>query len=163
EPQVPFASLTMLLGYVLGPLAGIVAGTLVYLVVGWAGCYLYSGLWLEQPRARALAASLFIGNGFFICRISHGHLDFMPFLALPLQPAPDRVRGRLWTGRAPGRRVPVADALGPSRFPTPDRRHLHGTLVATVVHVDSHARQDPAGKRHRHRAQRIHRTVSRSP
>jgi hypothetical protein len=84
EPQVPFVSLTMLLSYVLGPLTGIVAGTLLYLVIGWLGGYLYSGLWLQEQRARLLAASLFIGNGFFICRIAHGHLDFTPFLALPL-------------------------------------------------------------------------------
>jgi hypothetical protein len=48
------------------------------------GGYLYSGLWFADRTRRALAASLFIGNGFFICRLVHGHLDFMPFLALPL-------------------------------------------------------------------------------
>jgi hypothetical protein len=84
EPQVPFASLTMLLSYLLGPLTGIVTGTLLYLALGWLGGYLYSGLWLQERRARLLAASLFIGNGFFICRIAHGHRDFIPFLALPL-------------------------------------------------------------------------------
>jgi hypothetical protein len=84
EPQVPFASLPMLLGYALGPLPGIVVGNAVYLGLGWVGGYLYSGLWFPEPSRRALAASLFIGNGFFICRLVHGHLDFMPFLALPL-------------------------------------------------------------------------------
>ncbi len=84
EPQVPFASLTMLLAYALGPLAGLVLGTLVYLGIGWVGCYLYSGLWFQEQRPRMLAASLFIGNGFFVCRIAHGHIDFIPFLALPL-------------------------------------------------------------------------------
>ena len=84
EPQVPFASLTMLLGYLLGPLTGMVLGTLVYLGIGWVGGYLYSGLWFQQQRPRLLAASLFIGNGFFVCRIAHGHLDFIPFLGLPL-------------------------------------------------------------------------------
>src|SRR5581483_2477339 len=71
EPQVPFASLTMLLAYALGPLAGLVLGTLVYLGIGWVGCYLYSGLWFQEQRPRMLAASLFIGNGFFVCRIAH--------------------------------------------------------------------------------------------
>lgn len=84
EPQIPFASLSMLLGYVLGPLAGVVLGNVVFLALGWVGAYLYSGLWFPQQRRRALAASLFIGNGFFICRLAHGHLDFVPFLALPL-------------------------------------------------------------------------------
>jgi hypothetical protein len=84
EPQIPFASLTMLFGYVLGPLTGIVVGTLMYLAIGWIGGYLYSGLWFQHRRQRLLAASLFIGNGFFVCRIAHGHVDFIPFLALPL-------------------------------------------------------------------------------
>ncbi len=34
EPQVPFASLTMLLAYLVGPLTGMVLGTLVYLGIG---------------------------------------------------------------------------------------------------------------------------------
>jgi hypothetical protein len=84
EPQVPFASLPMLLGYAFGPLPGIVASNIAYLSLGWIGGYLYSGLWFPERMRRALAASLFIGNGFFICRLVHGHLDFMPFLALPL-------------------------------------------------------------------------------
>jgi hypothetical protein len=84
EPQVPFASLTMLAAYILGPLTGIVVGTACYLAIGWVGAFAYSGLWFRQPGLRALAASLFIGNGFFICRIAHGHNDFVPFLALPL-------------------------------------------------------------------------------
>jgi hypothetical protein len=84
EPQVPFASLPMLLGYALGPLPGIVVGNAAWLGLGWVGGYLYSGLWFPERARRALAASLFIGNGFFICRLVHGHLDFMPFLALPL-------------------------------------------------------------------------------
>ena len=84
EPQVPFASLPMLLGYALGPLPGIVVGNIVYFALGWIGAYLYCGLWFTERARRALAASLFIGNGFFICRLVHGHLDFIPFLALPL-------------------------------------------------------------------------------
>lgn len=84
EPQVPFASLTMLLSYALGPLPGIVTAIGVYLTLGWIGSYLYGGLWLTDPRTRALAASLYIGNGFFICRLAHGHIDFIPFLILPM-------------------------------------------------------------------------------
>jgi hypothetical protein len=33
---------------------------------------------------RVLAASLFIGNGFFACRLGYGHFDFVPFLILPM-------------------------------------------------------------------------------
>jgi hypothetical protein len=84
EPQIPFASLNMLLAYALGPSYGPRLAILVYLAVGWAGMFLYAGLWLERPLARRLAASLFIGNGFFLARLCHGHLDLVPFLALPL-------------------------------------------------------------------------------
>jgi hypothetical protein len=84
EPQVPFASLTMLWTYWLGPSLGILVGVGCYLTIGAIGAYLYSGLWYSPRRVRLLAAALFIGNGFFICRLAHGHLDFIPFLALPL-------------------------------------------------------------------------------
>ncbi len=84
EPQVPFMSLSMALTYILGPLLGLKLATLIYFIVGWVGAYLYAGLWLKQFGQRALAASLFIGNGFFICRLGFGHIDFIPFLTLPL-------------------------------------------------------------------------------
>jgi len=84
EPQVPFMSLSMLLGYVIGPLAALDTAIALYFIAGWAGAYLYAGLWLKDAGRRALAASLYIGNGFFICRYAYGHLDFIPFLALPL-------------------------------------------------------------------------------
>jgi hypothetical protein len=104
EPQVPFASLTMLAGYVFGPLAGIVVGNVAFLAIGWIGAFLYSGLWSRQPGLRPLAASLFIGNGFFICRFAHGHDDFVPFLALPLA---------LWViHRFTSRKEPAPKAVG---------------------------------------------------
>src|SRR5258708_15929456 len=81
EPQVPFMSLTMAISYFLGPLLGIELGTVIYFVVGWIGTYLYAGLWLPHKPQRALAASLFVGNGFFFCRYSFGHIDFIPFLS----------------------------------------------------------------------------------
>ena len=84
EPQVPFMSLSMALGYVLGPFWGIKCATLIYFAVGWIGAYLYAGQWLSVPLQRALAAALFIGNGFFFCRLGAGHADFLPFLILPL-------------------------------------------------------------------------------
>jgi hypothetical protein len=84
EPQVPFMSLSMALSYVWGPLWGVRLTTATYLVAGWLGAYLYAGLWLRTRLQRALAASLFIGNGFFFCRLGFGHFDFIPFLVLPL-------------------------------------------------------------------------------
>jgi len=83
EPQVPFMSLSMILTYLLGPLMGVKLATLLYFIAGWVGAYQYAGLWMKQVGQRALAASLFIGNGFFICRFGFGHIDFIPFLLLP--------------------------------------------------------------------------------
>jgi hypothetical protein len=84
EPQVPFMSLSMALSYLLGPLAGVKLAIVIYLIAGWVGAYLYAGLWLRIRGQRVLAASLFIGNGFFFCRLGLGHFDFVPFLILPL-------------------------------------------------------------------------------
>jgi hypothetical protein len=83
EPQVPVLSLSMLLGYAFGPLVGLDLAIVLYLVWGWIGAYLYAGLCAAAPTQRWLAASLFIGNGFFVCRIGYGHMDFVPFLTLP--------------------------------------------------------------------------------
>jgi hypothetical protein len=84
EPQIPFMSLAMLISYVLGPLWGVKLSLVIYLVLGWIGASLYAGLWLPLKFQRALAAALFIGNGFFFCRLGLGHFDFAPFLLLPL-------------------------------------------------------------------------------
>jgi hypothetical protein len=84
EPQIPFMSLAMLLGYAMGPLWGVKLSLVIYLVLGWIGASLYAGLWLRLKLQRALAAALFIGNGFFFCRLGLGHFDFAPFLLLPL-------------------------------------------------------------------------------
>ena len=84
EPQVPFMSLSMALSYMLGPLWGVKLAIAIYFLAGWAGAYLYAGLWLKLNAQRTLAAALFIGNGFFFCRLSYGHFDFIPFLILPL-------------------------------------------------------------------------------
>jgi hypothetical protein len=84
EPQVPFMSLSMALSYLLGPLWGVKLAIAIYLLAGWTGAFLYAGLWLKVNAQRTLAAALFIGNGFFFCRLSFGHFDFIPFLILPL-------------------------------------------------------------------------------
>jgi hypothetical protein len=84
EPQIPFMSLSMTLSYLLGPLWGVKLASIVYLALGWVGARLYAGLWLRMPLQRSLAASLFVGNGFFFCRYGMGHFDFVPFLVLPL-------------------------------------------------------------------------------
>lgn len=83
EPQIPFMSLGMALSYEVGPLWGVKSALVIYLGLGWSGALLYSGLWLRIPLQRCLAASLFVGNGFFVCRYGLGHFDFVPFLILP--------------------------------------------------------------------------------
>jgi hypothetical protein len=84
EPQIPFLSLSMILGYALGPFWGIKIAVVLYFAIGWVGAHLFAGLWLKESLQRTLAAALFIGNGFFFCRLGAGHADFMPLLDLPL-------------------------------------------------------------------------------
>src|ERR1700730_16004024 len=70
EPQVPFMSLSMALSYVWGPLWGVRSAIVIYMAIGWLGAFLYAGLWLKDIPQRTLAAALFIGNGFFFCRLA---------------------------------------------------------------------------------------------
>ncbi len=84
EPQVPFASLSMVFGYLLGPLRGIETALVIYVSLGWLGAYLYAGAALLNRRERALAATLFIGNPFLMWRLAVGQIDFVPFFLLPL-------------------------------------------------------------------------------
>jgi hypothetical protein len=84
EPQVPFMSLSMALSYALGPLNGVKSALVIYLMLGWIGAFLYAGLRLKLKQQRFLAASLFVGNGFFFCRLAFGHFDLIPFFVLPL-------------------------------------------------------------------------------
>lgn len=114
EPQVPVLSLSMLLTYALGPLRGIQLAVVVYLAWGWVGAYLYAGLCTRVTLERALAASLFIDNGFFVCRIGHGHIDFVPFLVLPFV---------LW----------LLHWCSESRTQRPSRRYLNLAASALVL------------------------------
>lgn len=84
EPQVPFMSLSMALSYVLGPLNGVKSALVIYSMLGWIGAFLYAGLRLTIKWQRFLAASLFVGNGFFFCRLAFGHFDLIPFFISPL-------------------------------------------------------------------------------
>jgi hypothetical protein len=84
DPQVPFLSPAVVLSFLLGPFLGLRAATIAWLAVGWIGGYAYAGLWRRDVVVRSLAASLFVGNGFFVMRLRHGHLDLVPMLSLPL-------------------------------------------------------------------------------
>ena len=119
EPQVPFMSLSMSLAYLCGPFWALKAATALYFVAGWIGAYLYAGLWLRKSEPRFLAASLFIGNGFFICRFGYGHMDFIPFLTLPLL---------LWILH----RVSDSTATGPD-VPGPIKQGMASLMMGALV------------------------------
>ena len=116
EPQVPFMSLSMALSYMLGPLWGVKLAIAIYFLAGWTGAYLYAGLWFRLNAQRTLAAALFIGNGFFFCRLSYGHFDFIPFLILPLMlwvlHQGIEWSREAWTARKPVRLVLTALLMG---------------------------------------------------
>ncbi len=106
DPQVPVASLSMLLGYLAGSVAGIKLAFLIWVCIGFFGAWLFSGLFSRNPAFRLLAAGLFIGNGFFITHTSHGHVDHFPVFGVPFF---------LWMihriGRAAGARPHFGDRL----------------------------------------------------
>jgi hypothetical protein len=84
DPQVPIFSPSMLLAHVMPTAAAMKAAALLFLAAGWAGAYLLAGQLGLGPATAALAASLFAGNGFILSRLSHGHVDFLGTLTLPL-------------------------------------------------------------------------------
>lgn len=84
DPQVPIFSPSMMLTHVLPAAAALKLAVLLFLAVGWAGAYLLAGQLGLAPQTAALAASLFAGNGYILSRLSHGHLDFLGTLTLPL-------------------------------------------------------------------------------
>lgn len=84
DPQVPIFSPSMLLSHVMPTAAAMKAAVLLFLAAGWAGAYLLAGQLGLGSATAALAASLFAGNGFILSRLSHGHVDFLGTLTLPL-------------------------------------------------------------------------------
>jgi hypothetical protein len=91
DPQVPIFSPSMLLTHLLPTAAALKLSVILFLAVGWAGTYLLARQIGLTPATAALAASLFAGNGFILSRLSHGHLDFLGTLTLPVW---------LWASRA---------------------------------------------------------------
>src|ERR1700737_1307183 len=116
ETQNPLQSLSMALTYVVGPLWGVKSAIVIYMAIGWLGAFLYAGLWLKDIPQRTLAAALFIGNGFFFCRLAFGHFDFVPFLILPLMLWVLHLgiewSKEAWTARKPVRLVLTALLMG---------------------------------------------------
>jgi len=84
DPQVPIFSPSMLLAHLMPTAAAMKLAALLFLTAGWTGTYLLAGQLGLTPATAALAASLFAGNGFILSRLSHGHVDFLGTLTLPL-------------------------------------------------------------------------------
>jgi hypothetical protein len=84
DPQVPIFSPSMLLTHVMPTAAAMKAAVVLFLAAGWIGTYLLSVELGLSAGTAALAASLFSGNGFILSRLSHGHVDFLGTLTLPL-------------------------------------------------------------------------------
>lgn len=133
EPQIPFMSLGMVLTYLAGPLWGVKFELAIYLLLGWIGAFLYAGLWLRLQQQRVLAAALFIGNGFFFCRLGLGHFDFAPFLILPLL-LWTLHQAVLWSRELPGRQGAVRLALAALPMGALIALAIDGSPV-TIIHL----------------------------
>jgi hypothetical protein len=83
DPQVPVLSLTMILSYVFGTLAGIKLGFIIYILFGFVGAHLFASLIVKNWIPRTLVAALFVGNGFFLTHMSHGHIGHLPAFTFP--------------------------------------------------------------------------------
>jgi hypothetical protein len=84
DPQVPIASLSMLLARGIDPAAAMKLAALAFLAAGGLGAWLFARELGFDRRNAGLAAALFAGNGFIVSRLSHGHVVFLGTLLLPL-------------------------------------------------------------------------------
>ena len=84
DPQVPIASLSMILARAIDPTAAMKVAALIFLGVGGLGAWLFARSLGFDRRSAALAGALFAGNGFIVSRLSHGHVVFLGSLLLPL-------------------------------------------------------------------------------
>jgi hypothetical protein len=121
DTQVPFLSPGVALSFLLGPFYGLRAATLAWFGIGWLGAFAYAGLCRRETVVRALAASLFVGNGFFLMRLHQGHLGMLPMLSLPLV---------LWVLH---RRRAIAQVLGGALVGGLSLVLLLGGLVALAI------------------------------
>jgi hypothetical protein len=84
DPQVGVLSISMLFSHLMAPVAAIKIACLFYLLIGFLGTFILARrLRLDRDTA-CLAGSLFMGNGYILSRFSHGHVDFLGSLCLPL-------------------------------------------------------------------------------
>ena len=84
DPQVPVFSPSMILARLMEPAAAIKISCLLFLAAGALGAWLLARDYRLDRRTSALAAALFVGNGFILSRFSHGHVVFLGTLGLPL-------------------------------------------------------------------------------
>lgn len=84
EPQMGVLSLSMLLSRVIPAVAALKLAALCFLALGWVGCHALARRWRFPERTAALAASLFVANGYVLARLGNGHLKFDTAMCLPL-------------------------------------------------------------------------------
>ena len=85
DPQVGYFSVPQLLTLWVPPLLAIQAMFLLFASVGFFGAYTLSRVsFRSSVPAALLAASLFLFNGFYACRILVGHMTFHSFMLLPV-------------------------------------------------------------------------------
>ncbi|MCA8949608.1 MAG: hypothetical protein KDE27_08910 [Planctomycetes bacterium] len=84
DPQVPVFSLSMTLVRVLPAAVAVKLTVLVYLALGWLGAFTLARRFRLRRGLAALVAALFVGNGYVVAHVAHGHLDFLGTITLPL-------------------------------------------------------------------------------
>jgi hypothetical protein len=94
DPSAAYFSVPQFLVFLISPLAAVRATFLVFAATGFVGMYLLTRVaFRSSVPAGALAACLFMFNGFYVYRMLIGHLTFhafalVPIVAVVLLPAP---------------------------------------------------------------------------
>lgn len=85
NPQNMFYSVPQFLTFAVGPLFGVFITVVIFGWLGYIGLYLLlRNIFTINRSASALAATLFLMNGFFFNRMVIGHLAFHAFMLTPL-------------------------------------------------------------------------------
>jgi len=85
NPQSIYYSLEQFLCFVTDPVTAIKITLYVFAVMGFFGFYLLlRKIFLVSSLTSLLGATIFLFNGFYICRMLIGHITFHPFMLYPL-------------------------------------------------------------------------------
>jgi hypothetical protein len=102
DPNVVYMTITQLLVIAVSPMRAIQLTFLLFALIGMGGTFLLMRHSFQSSRtAAAVAAGLFLFNGFFAARMLIGHLTFHAIALLPLMmaaalPPPSTSRRSLW-------------------------------------------------------------------